>query len=246
MVGKEAARQALLAVRFYSLTAGFRQRPAAQAIKLSAGLGKLTIVDESRHNEDYCCLVRPRATARKLGTPMPAGMQRDAQLLQLVLETNPLSKVADTALSLRLEPVEICYLPSLFQRLASFFSPPDDLLVLEDLSDAAMSSALALQESGATGLLYAIETHKTVALDMRLGAPTLIVPAKAGLLVVDMGVLTISSDLTAKGQVHLGFHLREGVVGCRPCPQCNPTPCSPRTSPDALHKSLFFLICRPP
>lgn len=80
--------------------------------------------------------------------------------------------------------------------------------MLDGLGEAAMNSAMSLQANTATGLLYAIETHKTLDLDLRLGAPTLIIPTKGAMLAVDLGVLSIASDLGGKAQV---CGIREGL-----------------------------------
>jgi vacuolar protein sorting-associated protein 13A/C len=201
-----------MAAKLYGLAVDFRQRPAAEAMKLDLNLTRVTVIDEGRHNQDFCCLVRPRHVNRKLGTPRGKAAPRTNDLLRLTFEINPLSKAADSVLMLRAEPLEVCYLPTLIERLGLFFSPPPDLLVLNDLSEVAINSAMALQTNTATGLLYAIETHKTIDLDIRLGAPTILVPSKAALLAVDLGTLSIKSDLSTQGKVGFVFRFSKGKV----------------------------------
>lgn len=65
--------------------------------------------------------MRPRHVPHKLGSTPRSGTRRAKDLLALTFETNPLSKVADSVLLLRMEPVEVCYLPSLIARLGEFF-----------------------------------------------------------------------------------------------------------------------------
>ena len=119
----------------------------------------INVLDETRAGQDYCCIIRQAVSHQPLGTPLREGRRAAADpqgLLVLAFETNPLSKVADATLHLNALPLEVVYQASTIAQAGAFFAPPAALKALDDLADVAAASASALQESTATGLMYAI------------------------------------------------------------------------------------------
>ncbi|RDX55846.1 vacuolar protein sorting-associated protein 13 [Lentinus brumalis] len=125
----------------------------------------------------------------------------------LKFERNPLTGRADSALTVRMRYMEIVYHRGYVEAVYKFFKPPaSQLESVEALLDVASQTLESLQKETRIGLEYALQTHKTVDVQMDLNAPIIIVPedvtsTKGKHLVIDAGHISIVSDLASKEAV---------------------------------------------
>lgn len=213
----------LLVFKAFGFAAALRQREAAEAVAVDVSLAQMVAADATDAATKQQAILLQRR--RHVGPADPTSV---GPVLALSFETNPLSGAADSVLKLATQPLEIVYAPRhnlflfrrrlahratdpalviavcprsyhahLINRLASFFARPPDL-ALDELSAAAASRYEALTEHSFASIQYALETHKTLLLDLDVGAPTLLVPTAAAglLLVVDLGQLRVTSTVT--------------------------------------------------
>lgn len=122
----------------------------------------------------------------------------------LKFERNPLDGRADSALTVRMRYMEIVYHRGYVEAVYRFLKPPASQLdSVEALLDAATQTLESLRKETRIGLEYALQTHKTVDVQMDLNAPIIIVPedvtsTKGKHLVVDAGHISIVSELASK------------------------------------------------
>lgn len=202
--GQPGPGSELVAVKAYGFELGFGQRPVAEAVSVAVKLERFMVVDGTAADPaslgEYDLIVQPRKAAHhRLGVRSPGADSSEPPFFRLAFETNPLDHSADSAVTMEVQPVEIVYRPLAMARLGEFFAPPPGL-VLEDVSNAAGKQAFALATQTTTGLKYAIEQHKTLNLNLNVGAPTVVIPAEAAgvTLVVDLGHLSVVSELQPK------------------------------------------------
>ncbi|XP_016118475.1 vacuolar protein sorting-associated protein 13A-like, partial [Sinocyclocheilus grahami] len=108
------------------LKAMLTQRPAAQAIKISAQLSSFEVSG----------LPRGRSAPILLSPRHVAGM-KDTALLDLMFETNPLDASADQRLRIESQALEIIYDAMTVNSMSAFFMPPKDLQ-LDELTNATL------------------------------------------------------------------------------------------------------------
>ncbi|KAL4070939.1 vacuolar protein sorting-associated protein 13 [Scleroderma citrinum] len=122
----------------------------------------------------------------------------------LKFESNPLDQRADTALTARMRHMEIIYHKGYIEAISKFFKPPKSQLEsVEALLNVASQTLEGLRKDTRTGLEYALQTHKTIDLQVDMNAPVIIIPeditsAHTGHLILDAGHISIESDLVEK------------------------------------------------
>ncbi|RPD62925.1 vacuolar protein sorting-associated protein 13 [Lentinus tigrinus ALCF2SS1-6] len=122
----------------------------------------------------------------------------------LKFERNPLDGRADSALTVRMRYMEIVYHRGYVEAVYKFLKPPaSQLESVEALLNVASQTLESLQKETRIGLEYALQTHKTVDVQMDLNAPIIIVPedvtsTKGKHLVIDAGHISIVSELASK------------------------------------------------
>ena len=95
----------------------------------------------------------------------------------LKFERNPLDGRADSALTVRMRYMEIVYHRGYIEAVYKFLKPPaSQLESVEALLDVASQTLESLQKETRIGLEYALQTHKTIDVQMDLNAPIIIVP----------------------------------------------------------------------
>uniref|UniRef100_A0A3B4A869 Uncharacterized protein n=1 Tax=Periophthalmus magnuspinnatus TaxID=409849 RepID=A0A3B4A869_9GOBI len=161
------------------------QRPGAQAIKY------LTLFEVTglANQHPAPTLLSSRKAATGAGTP----------LLCILFETNPLDESANQRLHVTSQPLEIIYDATTVNGMAAFFRPPDDL-ELDELTNATLMKLEQFRDRTATGLMYVIETQKTLDLKVNLMASYVIIPQTGyydntqNILLLDLGHFKMSSQ----------------------------------------------------
>uniref|UniRef100_A0A8C1ZR47 Vacuolar protein sorting 13 homolog A n=1 Tax=Cyprinus carpio TaxID=7962 RepID=A0A8C1ZR47_CYPCA len=187
---KESREKAeIIKLSVIDLKAMLTQRPAAQAIKISALLSSFEVSGLPR-GKSAPILLSPRHVE---------GM-KDTTLLNLMFETNPLDASADQRLRIESQPLEIIYDAMTVNSMSAFFMPPKDLQ-LDELTNATLMKLEQFRDKTSTGLMYIIETQKVLDLKINLMASYVIVPEngfydpKHNLAILDLGHFQSRSDL---------------------------------------------------
>ncbi|XP_073675240.1 intermembrane lipid transfer protein VPS13A-like [Garra rufa] len=185
---KESREKAeIIKLSVIDLKAMLTQRPAAQAIKISAQLSSFEVSGLPRG-----------MTAPILLCPRHVDGMKDTTLLNLMFETNPLDTRADQKLRIESQPLEIIYDAMTVNSLSAFFMPPKDLQ-LDELTNATLMKLEQFRDKTSTGLMYIIETQKVLDLKINLMASYVIVPEngfydpKHNLAILDLGHFQMSS-----------------------------------------------------
>ncbi|KTG45527.1 hypothetical protein cypCar_00012669 [Cyprinus carpio] len=186
---KESREKAeIIKLSVIDLKAMLTQRPAAQAIKISALLSSFEVSGLPR-GKSAPILLSPRHVE---------GM-KDTTLLNLMFETNPLDASADQRLRIESQPLEIIYDAMTVNSMSAFFMPPKDLQ-LDELTNATLMKLEQFRDKTSTGLMYIIETQKVLDLKINLMASYVIVPEngfydpKHNLAILDLGHFQMSSQ----------------------------------------------------
>ncbi|KAH9849745.1 vacuolar protein sorting-associated protein 13 [Lenzites betulinus] len=122
----------------------------------------------------------------------------------LKFESNPLDGRADSALIVRMRYMEIVYHKGYIEAVYKFLKPPaSQLESVEALLDVASQTLDGLRKETRIGLEYALQTHKTIDVQMDLNAPIILIPedvttTKCKHLVIDAGHISIGSELASK------------------------------------------------
>ncbi|KDQ63547.1 hypothetical protein JAAARDRAFT_29565 [Jaapia argillacea MUCL 33604] len=125
----------------------------------------------------------------------------------LKFERNPLDERADSALTVKMRHMEIIYHRGYVEAVYRFFKPPaSQLESVEALLDVASQTLEGLRKETRAGLEYALQTHKTIDIQMDMNAPIIIIPeditnAHCKHLVIDAGHIAIESDLADKDAI---------------------------------------------
>ncbi|XP_065103684.1 intermembrane lipid transfer protein VPS13A isoform X1 [Paramisgurnus dabryanus] len=189
------------------LKAMLAQRPAAQAIKISAQLSSFEVSGLPRGQKPPI-LLSPRHEAGA----------KDKTLLNLMFETNPLDGLSDQKLHIDSRPLEIIYDAMTVNSLSAFFMPPKDLQ-LDELTNATLMKLEQFRDKTSTGLMYIIETQKVLNLNINLMASYVIVPEngfydpKHNLAILDLGHFEMSSKSRAGlPQLSIGSSTIEDIM----------------------------------
>ncbi|XDV48401.1 hypothetical protein PO909_017816 [Leuciscus waleckii] len=173
------------------LKAMLAQRPAAQAMKISAQLSSFEVSGLPRGD-----------SAPVLLSPRHVDGMKDKTLLNLMFETNPLDASADQRLRIESQALEIIYDAMTVNSMSAFFMPPKDLQ-LDELTNATLMKLELFRDKTSTGLMYIIETQKVLDLKINFMASYVIVPengfydSKHNLAILDLGHFQMSSQSRA-------------------------------------------------
>ncbi|KAJ3515399.1 hypothetical protein NLJ89_g1777 [Agrocybe chaxingu] len=119
-------------------------------------------------------------------------------------ENKPLDGRSDSALTVRMRHMEIIYHKGYVEAIYKFFKPPaSQLESVEALLNVASQTLEGLRRETRAGLEYALQTHKTIDIQMDMNAPIIIIPEDVTTnhckhLIVDAGHIAIESDLVSK------------------------------------------------
>ncbi|XP_043195691.1 vacuolar protein sorting-associated protein 13-like [Amphibalanus amphitrite] len=160
---EEATPTAVLRLSLRAVDASLAQRPAAGAVRVETSISELRVDGVPDGGGESPAIASTRSGSAS------------AALLTAMFETNPLDGECDQRLRMRSQPVEMVYHAETLGRLAAVFRPPRHVQ-LSQLHAAAMSKLQELKETSALKMQYAIETHKSLDLEIDLMASQLVVP----------------------------------------------------------------------
>ncbi|KAI0756975.1 vacuolar protein sorting-associated protein 13 [Daedaleopsis nitida] len=198
----------IISVIFDIFQATFLQRQ--DNFETSLSLGGFAVRDGTTLNSAYPLIVHVQEKRSQSEIVKTLPQQEDSipglpdPFFFLKFERNPLDGRADSALTVRMRYMEIVYHRGYVEAIYKFLKPPaSQLESVEALLDAASQTLESLQKETRIGLEYALQTHKTVDVQMDLNAPIIIVPedvttTKGKHLVVDAGHISIVSELASK------------------------------------------------
>jgi len=176
----------LLLLNFSMATASITQRPAAEAISITAGMKELKVTGLKR--KDYTPLL------------VESKITDEFNLLDVFFETNPLDKLCDQRVKVVARPLQIVYDAPTILALIRAFQPPGDV-TLSKFEDAASSRISNFKERSATGMQYMIDKKAVLDADILFMPNILVVPHKGvyeadntSLLVLSMGEVRLSSQ----------------------------------------------------
>ncbi|KAH9944371.1 vacuolar protein sorting-associated protein 13 [Epithele typhae] len=181
----------IISVVFDIFQATFLQR--LDNFETSLSLGGFAVRDGTTKNTEYPLIVhvqekRSQSDVVKTLPVENALPGMPDPFFYLKFERNPLDERADSALTVRMRYMEIVYHRGYVEAVYKFFKPP------------RASSKTRI------GLEYALQTHKTIDVQMDLNAPIIIVPegvttTQCKHLLIDAGHISIVSELASKESV---------------------------------------------
>ncbi|XP_014674952.1 PREDICTED: vacuolar protein sorting-associated protein 13A-like [Priapulus caudatus] len=184
----------ILVLSWCNLLCSLENRPAADAYRISARTESF-LVEGASIEHDLVPVLTADNTVGTKGNRAP-------HVFSLDLEAKPTHVQADFAVSLLLEPVELVYHEHAMSELVGFLQLPT--LALSEVRETAAGIAKEAVHYTKAGLLYAIETHKTVHFSVDIKSPYLVIPEYGTLqrggtvLVIDIGRLRLDSHLQPK------------------------------------------------
>ncbi|KAG6900136.1 hypothetical protein C0993_002481 [Termitomyces sp. T159_Od127] len=221
----------VMSVVFDIFQASFLQRPCS--FEASISLGKLGVFDNFTINSLYHQIVRVKegynnATDKILSTS--EGKLGNEPFFSVKFEKNPPDETADSALIMRMRPLEIIYHRSYVEAVYQFLKPPaSQLESIEALLSVASRTLEGLRKETRAGLEFALQTHKTINIHVNMNAPIIIIPEEYAIslftdathspfppsvtshdcnhLIIDAGHISIESDLVNKGATEF-LHLK--------------------------------------
>ncbi|XP_013138688.1 PREDICTED: vacuolar protein sorting-associated protein 13C [Papilio polytes] len=101
---------------------------------------------------------------------------QDANLLNVVFETNPLDGKCDQRVQVLARPLQIVYDAQTVIEIVNVFKPPTESTALTTLQAAAGNKLSDLKEKSALGMQYAVHHHTFIDLDIDIAASYIIVP----------------------------------------------------------------------
>ncbi|KAI1823936.1 vacuolar protein sorting-associated protein 13 [Xylaria intraflava] len=123
----------------------------------------------------------------------------------LQIEQNPLNGEGDFAVTAKLKPLEIVWNPNFVLGIVDFFKPPErHMESITALMESAGATVEGLRQQTRSGLVFALEEHKTINAKLDLQAPLIIIPhsikaKKSTCLILDAGHISLNSELVDKG-----------------------------------------------
>ncbi|KAF8622462.1 hypothetical protein AX15_006983 [Amanita polypyramis BW_CC] len=199
----------IMSVVFDIFQAKFIQRP--DNFEVFTSLGGLSVYDGTTKSSLY-----PQIVHVKSDVPVQARVSLSSlgdrnidanAFFFLKYENNPLDKRADNALTVRMQHMEIIYHKGYVEAIYNFFRPPPSQLEsVEALLDAASQTLEGIRKETRAVLEYALQTHKTIDVQMDLHAPVIIVPEDVTMssciyLIIDAGHIAVESNLADKSEI---------------------------------------------
>ena len=149
------------------------RQPTPDYLKAKFDLGRLEIDGSLEPTDD------PRNT--KTPQLLSIVQQNSAKsLISLVFEMNPLTNTdVDFAIRVRSESVQVTYDCRTIQNLIDFFKTKHEpTLVVDDVKDAANRQMKKFSNTSTAGVLYLLEKHKVIFLDVDLEPSFALIPAE--------------------------------------------------------------------
>ncbi|THH01814.1 hypothetical protein EW026_g979 [Hermanssonia centrifuga] len=194
----------IISVVFDRFHASFLQRP--DNFESSLSLTGFTVHDGTTENTLYPLIVQVQ-DSQEVASPQNIEFEPQDPFFFLKFEHNPLDQRADNALTMRMRNMEIIYHKEYIEAIYRFFKPPSSQLEsVEALLNVAGQTLEGIRKETRAGLEYALQTHKTVDIQMDINAPVIIIPEdvtveRCSYLVIDAGHIAIESELADKKAV---------------------------------------------
>ncbi|XP_048577905.1 intermembrane lipid transfer protein VPS13A-like isoform X2 [Nematostella vectensis] len=194
----DVQKRRIAEVATQGFAAAIEQRPGGDAMRFQAEVNGFQVLGTPNPSDGQSrpCLMSSKTS---LGSDGKA-------LLSFTAETNPLHVRAEYAVALKVEPVEIRYDNITVDKVIDFFDVPN-YSKLQELEAAAANKLRELRSWTRSGLEYAIAQHKVTFVDMDVRSPYIVIPEygnlarKGNVLIVDLGHLTVVSDLVDRDKV---------------------------------------------
>ncbi|XP_017837309.1 vacuolar protein sorting-associated protein 13 isoform X2 [Drosophila busckii] len=180
---------AIMLLKFNMATASITQRPAAEAISVTAGMKELKLTGMTRDN--YTPLL------------VESKITDEFNLLDIFFETNPLDKQCNQRVKVVARPLQIIYDAETILCLHKVFKPPTNVN-LSHIEQTAASSLYGIKERSATGMQYIIDQKSVLDADILL-MPNIIVLPHGGMYVPGEKSLIVLS----LGEVHITTRPRD-------------------------------------
>ncbi|XP_071787909.1 intermembrane lipid transfer protein VPS13A-like isoform X9 [Asterias amurensis] len=188
LLDEERPLPQLLNLSVTDLTADFKQRPSAEAIKLDLKL------------DDFSVFGTPLEQGKIPQLVESQNLEADKQyaLVSLLVEVNPSDGKADQRIRLNTRPIKIAYDANTINQIAKFFEPPKDIH-LDDLSSAAVSSLGEFTVQSSTGMQYLVDNKSILDVCIDLKPSYIIIPENGvndgtgSALIVDLGNLKLNT-----------------------------------------------------
>ncbi|TFK30442.1 vacuolar protein sorting-associated protein vps13 [Coprinopsis marcescibilis] len=200
----------MISVVFDVFNANFIQRHGNFESTIS--LQDLRVFDGTTKNTLYPQIVRVKRDLDTVHTAVEGNGDiviagPDEPFFLVKFENNPLDDRADSALTVRMRHMEIIYFKGYVEAIYKFFKPPESQLEsVEALLNVASQTLEGLRKDTRAGLEYALQTHKTIDVQVDMNAPVIIIPedittTQCTHLIVDAGHIAIESDLVDKKSI---------------------------------------------
>ncbi|KAL4243512.1 VPS13 family protein [Abortiporus biennis] len=196
----------IISVAFDAFQSTFIQRP--DNFETSLSLDGFAIRDGTTSNTLYPLIVHVQETQATSPIFTTQGGQAVSgpvdPFFYLKFENHPLDERADSALTVRMRYMEIVYHKGYVEAIYHFFKPPSSQLEsVEALLNVASQTLEGLRKETRAGFEYALQTHKTIDIQMDLQAPLIIIPEdittnQCKHLLIDAGHIAIESELANK------------------------------------------------
>ncbi|KAF4605212.1 hypothetical protein EYR40_003995 [Pleurotus pulmonarius] len=189
----------ILSIVFENFRATGIQRP--DNIEASVALGNFSVYDYTAPGTLYSQIVQVKGAQSDEKSNASKPGSEEESFFFFKFEKNPLNERADNAITLRLRPMEIVYNRGYIEAIYKFFKPPaSQLESVEALLNAASENLEAFRTQSRAVLEYALETSKTLDIQVDMSAPIIIIPesittTRCKHLIVDAGHIAIESEL---------------------------------------------------
>jgi vacuolar protein sorting-associated protein 13A/C len=171
-------------------------------LEVSTSLGGFSVFDGTTSDTLFPQIVHVKQDSPTLGSATE--LDSKDPFLSMKFENNPLDERADTVLAIRMRHMEVVYHRGYVEAVYKFFKPPEDRLEsVEALLTAAGGAIEGFRKETRAGLEYALQSHKTIDLQVDMKAPIIIIPEsisnpKCTHLLIDAGHISMESDLASK------------------------------------------------
>ncbi|KAJ7181657.1 vacuolar protein sorting-associated protein 13 [Mycena crocata] len=198
----------VISIVFDVFQANVIQRP--DNLEASVSLGGFGVFDGTTKNSLYPQIVQVKDLGKEAGDAriqIEGGVQPlQDPFLFVKFEHNPLDERADNALTVRMRHMSIIYHKGYVEEVFKFFTPASQLESVEALLSVASETFEGLRKETRAGLEFALQTHKTIDIQMDMNAPVIIIPEdvtthKCKHLIIDAGHIAIESDLADKDAI---------------------------------------------
>lgn len=203
----------ILSIFFDTFHADVIQRP--DNFEASLSLKAFRVYDGTAANTLYSQIVRVKSSA---DPQEPDNCEEPFFVVKY--ENKPLDGRADNALTLRMRHMEIIYHRGYVEAVYKFFKPPPSQLesveallvhvwliyfihLLTKPQNVASQTLEGLRKETRAGLEYALQTHKTIDIQMDLNAPVIIIPEEYVHLTTYTRLLLTFYSITTNSCIHL-------------------------------------------